>query len=117
MPDLVLIQYRTDTSKEWFYADREKWSEYFTQNEIDTILQPFYDGFRGLSGYMGTTDEFTDTKFTVKHTFNNDANLEKAVIYMLDEENNPLLQARHDLMKRKREELGVEYGYEMKINW
>ena len=108
MPSFVVYFTRTDTSKEWFTPGREYWSKYFTQTEIDTILQPYYDAVMALPGMLSEKGESIDD-YTRKltHVYDTKENCANAAAFRTNTTGD-INKKRHDLLKQKREELGVE---------
>jgi len=108
MPKIVKIITNNNPMgiKPWIFP--ENYSQYFTQNEIETILNPYFDYVQSLTGFVGTTQEEVGDTLVVKLEFDTVENLEAARTVLEGANQHEIVKTRMDLLKNKLAELGAE---------
>ena len=118
MPNLVITAKRKDTSKDWCYTTKEDWNKYFTQEQINTVLQPCYDKVANLPGFLGVDLNFVDSNtMTMTYKFDTAEHCAAGVAARYDHTDS-LISQRRTLYENKRKEMGIaddDYTFEAHI--
>lgn len=117
MPSLVITIKRDDTTKEWFIPSVDNFDKYFSQEEIDNILMPYYNTIHSLPGLLSVTPiQVDDYTRTVTYELDTKENLQ-GLLNFLHRPDSQLSRDRQILVGIKRAELELPpYKYESKIN-
>jgi hypothetical protein len=109
MPKIVKTITNHSNTKAWI-LDSE-YPQYFTQEEIDTVLTPFTTFMTGLTGNMGYTVEEVDNKLVIKQEFDTHENMVAAVQVTTGNNADAIVKTRNDLIKTKLTELGSNSSF------
>lgn len=101
----------------WMIVTPENAPQYFSQEEIDTILTPYFDYVRNLPGII--PEKFkqytTDTQTTNVREFDTVENAKNALFKMSVYSDEPIVIARNTLVQNKTKELGLHFEITNKI--
>jgi hypothetical protein len=117
MAKLITVITKQNIYDEWIATGPDNTKEHFSQEEIDNVLNPFYEYARNLPGIMPDKYKvYTENRdMTVVREFDTRANAENALVKLSRYSDEPIVIARNALVQQRTKDLGVLYTFVNKI--
>lgn len=111
MPGTTVVNTLVKTdAQQWIALDPDHINEQFTQEEIQTILVPYFTFLKSLPGFVETINTTDGNVKTTKITFDSQENLANAMSVLYGEGADPVVKAKNDLITSKMDQLGLVYA-------
>lgn len=115
MAQLILKVTRQDTSKDWFNITPNNISTMFTQEEVDVLLAG-KNQIESFNGFISVETKHIDEHTMQKvFTFENDEQVAHLKVFLEQPEANSIFGQRQEILKNKRQELGINETLELII--
>jgi len=107
MPKLIktIINNNPGGVKPWI--DIDEYPNYFTQQEIDDVINPYSDFLRNLPGLLSITVEEVNGNLVIKHDFDTTENMRFAQSLLGGPTANSIVTTRYTLFTEKLKQLGA----------
>lgn len=98
-------------SDPWITIEKDTLKETFTQEEIDTIIVPFFNFLWALPGYVESinTTSASENKKITNLVFDSYENMMSAINVLYGPNANPVVVAKNNLLNEKIQQAGAVY--------
>lgn len=117
MPKLIITTKKQNVYDEWIDAGPEGSSNFFTQEEITNVLNPYYEYVRNLPGHDLSKYKtyVNDMETALVREFDTVQNAQNALFKLSKYTDEPIVIARNNLVQERTKEHGVVYTFTNKI--
>jgi hypothetical protein len=86
---------------------------FFTQNEIDTIVQPYIDHLKSFPGYLNYQKQYDGDTLTITRTFDTVENA-RNFLNNFESAANPIIGKFNNLLRVRNQENGIEESFNIR---
>jgi hypothetical protein len=105
MPKIIKTITNKSNNKAWINTN--EYQNYFTQEQIDGIINPYTDYVQSLPGFISVNIEETSNTLVITHEFDTQENLEVALNNLGGPNVNSIVVMRNTLFTEKLQGLGA----------